>query len=84
MHDTRMDDLMQIVFDGAEEATDALRHMEGIERALHHALDPILARHRDLADEGTVWALVQSVTCFRHMAQAQIKRMQNASMGRPD
>ena len=50
MNDARMDDCLQIVFNGAEEAQDALHNLAGIELALDRALEPIFARLRDPAE----------------------------------
>ena len=84
MHDPRTEAAMQIVFDGAEEAQGALHNLAGIECALNNALEPVFARLRDPAQEQVVWALVRSIACFRAMTEAQVRRMQNASMGRGD
>jgi len=82
MPDAVLQDPMQVVFDGAEEAQDALRHIAGIETALFRALEPVFSRLRDHTEEDMVWALVQSVSCFRQMAEVQVRRMQDASLGR--
>lgn len=70
----------QVVFDGAEAATDALHHQAGCETALRQALEPLLARHPDR--EQIIWALVESLAHFRNTACAEVSRMQAASMGR--
>lgn len=75
-------DPMQEVFDGAEDAQDALAHLAGIERALSHSLEPVFARLRDPVAEQTILALVASVRCFRQAAAQQVRRMQDVSMGR--
>lgn len=82
MHDAALEDPMQVVFDGAEEAQDALQHIAGIELALGRALEPIFSRLHDHREEDMIWALVKSVSCFRQMAEVQVRRMQDASLGR--
>lgn len=73
-----MHDPLQIVFDGAEAAQDALEHMAGVETALARTLAPILGRDEDTR---MVWALVESIGHFRQTAVAEVRRMQAASIG---
>lgn len=72
-------DPMQIVFDGAEAAADALCAQEGCERAM------LMVFEQAGFDERTssmAYALLDSLAHFRAAALAEVKRMQDASMAR--
>lgn len=74
------DDPMQVIYDGAEAAQDALHAQAGIEAALRMAIDNLLTGHRDA--ETMVWALVDSISHFRTCANAEVAQMQAVTIGR--
>lgn len=78
MNDQVQHDPMQIVFDGAEAATDALCAQEGCERALRLVFEQI---GFDPATEQMANALVDSLAHFRGAALAEVRRMQAVSLG---
>jgi len=80
MNDLRPHDPMQIIFDGAEAAQDALHCQAGCEAALLLALEQIFARDPD--GEAIVQALIESMALWRAQAEAKVRQMQAVSMGR--
>lgn len=72
-------DPMQVVFDGAEAAQDALHRQEGCERALWMVLERV--SFPDPGTEQMVGALIDSISHFRFAATAEVTRMQSVSMG---
>ena len=71
-------DPMQVVFDGAEAAADALCAQEGCERAMLLVFD---TARLDDHTSSMVYALLDSLAHFRAAALAEVRRMQQASLG---
>lgn len=75
-----MHDPLQHVFDGAEAIATALHHQAGCEMALFDALDPVL--QGDPRRAQIVWSLLDSMALHRGVAEAEARKVLNASIGR--
>jgi hypothetical protein len=74
-----MSDIMQEVFDNAEELSLALHYIAGCEDALVAILDEPMARAPDKGR--AVYALLASIACFRAQAAALSDRMARSVAG---
>lgn len=78
MHERAGESWSQVVFDGSEAVQDALHCQAGCEAALYTVLDQLGLRPED---QTTVFALVNSITKWREIAQGEIRIVQQTSFG---